>query len=48
MDIGAIKREAKCIITHFSHNSGLLHQELVLYVAGTGLIVAYDGMIIEI
>ena len=32
-DIGAIKREAKCVITHFSHNSGLLYQELVEHVA---------------
>jgi phosphoribosyl 1,2-cyclic phosphate phosphodiesterase len=47
-DIGAIKHEAKCVITHFSHNGGLLHQELVEHVAGTGLIVAYDGMVIEI
>ncbi len=46
--IGAIKPEAKCVITHFSHNGGMLHGELEEHVAETGLIVAYDGMIIEI
>lgn len=47
-EIGAIGPEAKCVITHFSHNSGLLHQELEEHVAGTGLIVAYDGMVMEL
>ncbi len=48
LELGAIKPDAKCVITHFTHNCGLLHQELEKEVSGSGLIVAYDGMELEI
>ena len=47
-EIGALASDAKCVITHFSHNGGLLHHQLEEHVAGTGLLVAYDGMILEL
>lgn len=35
------------VVTHFSHNGGLLHEELVAQLSGTGLVPAYDGMVID-
>ncbi len=46
--IGALGAGAKCVITHFSHNGGLLHSQLEELTESAGLIVAYDGMSIEI
>lgn len=47
-DIGAINEDTILVITHFSHHSGYLYEELEDYVADKGLIVAYDGMLLEI
>ncbi len=43
-----VDRDTKYVVTHFSHNGGLLHDDLERLVSGDGFIVAYDGMEIEI
>lgn len=40
--IGAADSRTQVVITHFSHNGGLLHEELCA--RAEGLIVAYDGL----
>jgi phosphoribosyl 1,2-cyclic phosphate phosphodiesterase len=45
---GAAGEDTKFIITHFSHNSRMLHDELEKNVKEDDFIVAYDGMEIEI
>ena len=47
-EIGAISEKSILVITHFSHNGGYLHEDLAVHVADDGLIVAYDGMLLEI
>lgn len=37
----------KYVITHFSHNGGLLHEELEKQVTSLGFQVAYDGLTVE-
>lgn len=44
LQIGAAGPGARFVATHFSHNGGLLHDELVARAAPLGLEVAYDGM----
>lgn len=44
---GSLKAGARFVITHFSHNSRLLHEELEERVKGDGFIVAYDGISLE-
>lgn len=44
---GCVDRNTKYVITHFSHNGGLLHEELVERVADLGFQVAYDGLAVE-
>jgi hypothetical protein len=39
---------AHWVITHFSHHSGLLHDELVELANIHGLVVGFDGMVFEI
>ena len=36
------------VITHFSHNSGLLHEELSALAEKNGMIAAFDGMELNI
>ncbi len=48
MQIGAGTPQTRYIVTHFSHNGGLLHDELVERAAPLGLEVAYDGMEIQV
>ena len=45
--IGCLDNKTQIIISHFSHNGGLLHEELQDSVKKDGYIVAYDGMVIE-
>ena len=45
---GAVAAGTGLVITHFSHNIGLLHDELQEAVAPEGAHVAYDGMILEV
>lgn len=46
-EMGCIDESTPVIITHFSHNGGLLHEELEEAVKDDGWIVAYDGMKFE-
>ena len=45
---GILNNDCKLILTHFSHNNGLTHDELQDKVKDSGFTVAYDGMEIEI
>ncbi len=45
---GNLKPTTKCIISHFSHNCGSIHEELVEGVKKYDFIVAYDGMEMEL
>ena len=38
----------QCILNHFSHNGGLIYDELVQAVQGLPYTVAYDGMEAEV
>ena len=41
------KADTIYILTHFSHNGGLLHEQLVERLAPHGVQIAYDGMVID-
>ena len=45
---GAITDSTRLIATHFSHNGGLGHEELVRAFLPHGIEVAFDGMMIEV
>lgn len=47
-EMGLTDPHTKYVISHFSHNCGLLHEELEAAVRGDGFIVAYDGMEMEV
>jgi phosphoribosyl 1,2-cyclic phosphate phosphodiesterase len=44
---GAITDKTKCVATHFSHNGGLMHEELVEAFLPHRIMVAFDGMIVR-
>ena len=46
-EMGSLNDGCRVVLTHFSHNSVLLHDELQARAGEEGLIVAYDGMQIE-
>ena len=46
--IGCGHSGTKWVISHFSHNGGILHEELVPLMAPHGIEVAYDGMEIRV
>ena len=46
--MGCIGDNTKIVLTHFSHNGGLLHEELEEETKKDGFIIAYDGMILYI
>lgn len=48
LEIGCADQNTKFIITHFSHNGCLLHDELEERAKDIGFIVAYDGMVLDI
>lgn len=48
LEVGCADKNTKFVITHFSHNGCLLHDELEERVKDVGFIVAYDGMVLEI
>jgi len=48
LSTGALAPDGRMIATHFSHNGGALHQELVEYFTPHGIEVAYDGMVVEV
>lgn len=45
---GTITPSTPVVITHFSHNVGLLHHELEAKTADDGFTVAYDGIVLEV
>lgn len=45
--IGAIDEKTVKVINHFSHNANPIHHKLEERMAGTGFLVAYDGMTVE-
>lgn len=45
---GAIADHTRVIATHFSHNGGLLHEELVAALVPRGIEVAFDGMVVSV
>ena len=45
---GAITDATRVIATHFSHNGGLLHEELVRAFLPHGIEVAFDGMVVRV
>jgi phosphoribosyl 1,2-cyclic phosphate phosphodiesterase len=44
---GAVTEATKLVATHFSHNGGLMHEELVAAFLPHGIAVAYDGFIVR-
>ena len=45
---GAVTDNTRVIATHFSHNGGLLHEELVAAFVPHGIEVAFDGMTVRL
>jgi len=45
---GMLKPDSRIVVTHFSHNAGLLHTELCAIFEPRGIEVAYDGMALEL
>ena len=46
--IGAIDGDTRVVVTHFSHNSGWLHERYEEFFAPEGIEAAYDGMELEL
>ena len=46
--VGAVTEQTKLIATHFSHNGGMLHDDLVATFAPRGVAVSYDGMVVKV
>ena len=42
-----IGQSTPVVLTHFSHNGNLLHEELEAETRKDGFIIAYDGMVLE-
>ena len=45
---GAADKDVRTVITHFSHNMGLLHDEFEAIANPHGVEVAYDGIVLEV
>jgi phosphoribosyl 1,2-cyclic phosphate phosphodiesterase len=45
---GCVDAATKTVVTHFSHNGKLMHDEYVALAAPYGFLVAYDGMVLEV
>lgn len=46
-DGGGLSETCLSVATHFSHNTGMLHDDFVEAFAPSGIRVAYDGMVLE-
>lgn len=44
---GCVDEGTRYVVTHFSHNGGLLHEELEEQVKPHGFLAAYDGLTVE-
>lgn len=47
-EAGVMKPGGKTVVTHFSHNAGLLHEDLQAIFNPHGIVVAYDGMVLKL
>ncbi len=47
-EMGCIGDDTRIVLTHFSHNGGLLHEELVQETEKDGFQIAWDGMVLNI
>jgi len=47
-DTGSLHEQSVVVATHFSHNIGLHHEDLEGLLSPHGILVAYDGMTIEV
>ncbi|MNI69126.1 Phosphoribosyl 1,2-cyclic phosphodiesterase [compost metagenome] len=45
---GVLKPDGQVVVTHFSHNAGLLHEDLTDIFEPYGIQVAYDGLLIQL
>lgn len=45
--LGCVHDKTKCVMNHFSHNGGLLHEDLEKLAKQKGFFVAYDGFVIK-
>lgn len=45
---GNLSENGKVVVTHFSHNIGMLHDDLMQFFDQEQIIVAYDGMILQL
>ena len=48
VELGAIDDHTRCFLNHFSHNGGLLYDDLTAKAAPLDLEVSYDGMEIDL
>jgi len=48
LTLGCADESTLFVMTHFSHNGGLMHEELVSKGKDLGFLIAYDGMELEI
>lgn len=46
--MGCLAEETPVIATHFSHNGGMLHEELENALRPHGILTAYDGMVLNL
>ncbi len=44
---GNVDDATKCVVNHFSHNSGMLYEQMCEAARPHGLLVSYDGMVVE-
>jgi len=47
-EIGALTSDTRTVVSHFSHNSGWLHEQYEEFFAPENIEVAYDGMELEL
>lgn len=47
-EIGAIDENTKIVLTHMAHGAGMLHDEMQARADQYGMIVGYDGMVLEL
>lgn len=47
-EIGICGDKTRCVVNHFSHNGGMLHEELCEKLMPLGFTVSYDGMKLEL
>jgi len=45
--VGAVHENTQVVATHFSHNGGLLHDELLSRFSSHGIQVSYDGLVLH-